>query len=279
MAGHCGWLGIGGLILTVSIGTLLFTGVSLGITLSFHSEAGALVPLAAPFIYDMMGPVFWISGGITGLVGFILLVASGSGTRIALLNVWVALLILHALILLTYGIHTVLRIRDLYLIHNDIFKVISEGGLWLLDRFAQPTEKLKQKVSQGGVLFVLAEHTSAAGILKAAPYPFDFLFFLGLRPDICSVLYVVLPGTFAFFSIPAAMAVRNYFAENSPAVTKHRERYEDMPLSSFMCGGGQSYDEGKFDEEEDLASTFDGSSFDSDESESLLGSSSSETSR
>jgi hypothetical protein len=251
----------------------------MGITLSFHSEAGALVRFAAPFIYDMMGPVFWISAGITASVGFLLLVSSGTGSRMALLNVWVVLLLLHAVILLTYGIHTVLRIRDLYLIHNDIFKVISEGGLWLVDRFARPTDKLKQKVSQGGVLFVLAEHISAAGILKTAPYPFDFLFFLGLRPDVCAVLYVVLPGTFAFFCIPAAMTVRNYFAEQSSAVAKHRERYADTPLSNFMCGSGQSYDDGEFLEEEDLASTFDGSALDSDESDSLLGISSSEGSK
>lgn len=263
----------------MSIGTLFFAGISMGITLSFHSEAGALVPLAAPFIYDMMGPVFWISASLTASFGFLLLVSSGSGSRIALLNVWVALLLLHAAILLAYGIHTVLRIRDLYLIHNDVFKVISEGGLWLVDRFAQPTDKLKQKVSQGGVLFVLAEHISAAGILKTAPYPFDFLFFLGLRPDVCAVLYVVLPGTFAFFSIPAAMAVRNYFAEQSSVVVKHRERYEDTPLSNFMCGSGQSYDDGELLDEEDLASTFDGSSLDPDESDSLLGISSSEGSK
>jgi hypothetical protein len=268
---------VGGIIAGVSIGNLAFAMANMGIVLSFYTEARSITPITAPYIYDAMGVVYWMSAALMCFVGTSILFTTSSKARAGLLTVWVALVVLHLGIVLAYGIHAVQRIRQLYLLHRDIFKLISAAGLWAIERFARPTAKLEQKVSQDGILFILAESVSAAGIIHAAPYPFNYLIFMGLRIDIAALFYVGMPGMFALLSIPLAMAVRNYFNSQDWAVMKHRERYEGEPLKSFMCGASDPDFEEFDEEEEDLASTFARSSSEGDEKDSLLGSSSEES--
>lgn len=282
--GHCGSFGIGGVLLTIIVGQLCFTAGQAGLTLSFYTTAGSITPLAAPFLYDFMALVTWVSGAFSIFVGLILMVVRNSKARGPLLNIWIALLILHAAIVIVYGVHMVKRLRDLYMIHYDIYGVISESGLWAAKRVGfEPSKKLEEKVSPGGIAHDMVESVTASIILSVAPYPFNLLFFLGMRSDVAILLYIILPGTFVLFSLPFAFAIRNYFTSTRPGVVEHREPYEGVPLTRFVCSGGLPHrDNEEFaEDEEDLASTFydsssdeDDSDYTSDEESSLLSSSS-----
>ena len=278
--GHCGSFGIGGVITVISVGQLMFTLSCAGVILSFYSTAGTIAPLASPFIFDAMGPVMWLSGIATAAMGFLLLSSPNSKTRPALMNIWLVLIVFHTVIIFTYGIHMVLRMRDLYLIHKDIYTIIGEK---LVEKL-KPNQKVAQKMSEGGLFLDLIETASAGLVLAKAPYPFNFLFLMGLRSDIAATFFVILPGVFSIFSIPFAVAIRNYFASDRASVSRHREVYNDRPLSGFICSGlaGKEDDPDAHDDEEDLASTFDGSSQDEsgdeDEEDSLMSSRSSQES-
>ena len=277
-------------MLTVICGQLLFTAAHAGLTISFYNAADEITALAAPFIYDFLALVSWISGLITAVVGILILVNPTSKVRAPLFNVWIALLLLHMAIVIVYGIHAVQRLRDLYLIHYDIFSIFTEKGLWSgkgPPDDAQPQSKMRETVSPGGLVYDTVESISASIILSVAPYPFNFLFFMGMRLDVSALFYIVLPSTFILLSLPFVVAIRNYFASTRAGVVKHREAYEGHSLAHFICAGvpGKNPDE-EYHEEEDLASTFyDSSSEEQDdytsssdqggeeEGDSLLGSS------
>jgi hypothetical protein len=269
--GHCGWCGIGGVVVFVIISNLSLALVSMGIVISFYTSSGEYTTLAAPYIYDGVGPFFWGSAALAAAVGGLVLVSTNEKMRKAFLTVWTILMFIYAGSVIAYGVHVVMRFRDLYTILPDLLDVLQSGGALLLEKAGiNMSDKLAQKLSKGGSIFTLVESVSAATMMHIMPYPFDFLLFLGHRPDVASVIYVILPGAFAILSLPVVMAIRNYFQADHKGVVKHRERYEGVPLHHFMCG---SYETEAYDceaEEEDLASTFDGSSGDPDENESLL---------
>jgi hypothetical protein len=240
------------------LGQILFISGHAGLTASFISSAGDLDGLIAPFVYDFLPAVSWVSGLITVIVGMSLLLATSSKARVPLSNIWIALLIFHAALVIVCGVRMVMRLRDMYMIHYEAYGIFSERGLWAA-KYAgfNPSKKLEEKISPDGAVYDFVESLSASIILKAAPYPFNILFFLGMRPDIAILLYIVLPGTFVVFSLPFAFAIRNYFVSERPGVVEHRTPYEGVPLSQFICSGvPRKTPEEWGDDEEDLASTF-----------------------
>lgn len=245
--------------------------MGMAIVFSFYYTAGEFTPLAAPYIYDAVGPFFWFCAAATASAGILALTTGNGRVRLSFLNIWMVLMFIYTGAAIGYGVHVVMRMRDLYTLLPDILDVLSHGGFLLLDKWGiKPSDKMTQKLSKGGSIFTLVESLGAASMLYVMPYPFDFLFFLGLRPDIAAVMYVVIPGTVALLSLPAVLAIRNYFASEEKGVIKHRARYEGTPLFAFMCGNGVIEDPDAPNDEEDLASTFDGSSIDPEESESLI---------
>ena len=99
-------------------------------------------------------------------------------------------------------------------------------------------------------------------IFKLMNYPLNMVFFMGMRPDLAIVGFIVLPACLCLMGIPFVFAIRNYLSSSQLGVKKHRSAYEHTPLSRFMCNGppgddGEPLDE-DYDQEEDLASTFDG---------------------
>ena len=164
----------------------------------------------------------------------------------------------------------IMHMRNLFMIRQDSQAVLSFISESMVNKIATPNEKLASKFRPGGSIFELVGGVTDALLLSVFPYPFNFIYFMGMRPDVAAVLYVVLPGVFTLFCIPVALSIKNYFGSNKYGVVKHREVYRDLPLSEFMCGGEET-NEGEYEEgEEDLASTFAGSS---EEEDSLLGSS------
>lgn len=212
--------------------------------------------LAAPFLYNMMAPVFWSSGALTALVGFALLISSNSKTRVPLLNVFVALLIFHTAMIIAYGSQMVYQMRNIYLLHQDTLAAAIDKGVEIF----VPKESIKHAVSKDSTAFSLVEKFSVGLIFKMSPYPMNFIFFMGLRPDIAVLLWVIIPGIFSLFSIPFLIAIRNYFASDLEGVKDHRSPYKNVALSKFICQGvpRKPGDEEFEDAEEDLASTFDG---------------------
>lgn len=262
--------GIGGVIVVISVGTLLTTGIIAGLVLSWRTQA-AVAALAGPFLYNMLAPVFWFTGTVTGLIGFVLLRSSNSKTRVPLLNVMSGLHFIHTAVIFVYGVQMVYKMHQVYLLHGDILAVAVEHGAKLLGVKDEPAKELRNKG-----FFQSLEQASEGMIFQMSPYPFNFIFFMGMRPDIAAVLWVVVPGLFSLFSLPFLMAIRNYFGSDIEGIKKHRRPYENVPLSEFICNGpaqGKPDDDGFQDAEEDLASTFDGMYSDEDEEseeESLL---------
>ena len=246
-------------MLTIICGQLLFTAAHAGLTISFYNAADVITALAAPFIYDFLALVSWISGMVTAGFGILILVNPLSKVRAPLFNVWIALLLLHMAIVIVYGIHAVQRLRDLYLIHYDFYSIFTDKNLWAgkSPPDGEPQSKVSETMSPGGMVYDTVESISASIILSVAPYPFNFLFFMGMRVDVSALFYIVLPSTFVLLSLPFAVAIRNYFASTRAAIVKHREPYEGRSLAHFICAGvpGKNSDE-EYHEEEDLASTF-----------------------
>ena len=248
--------------------------------ISFYTNSASFsnaILFASPFIYDAVGPLFWGFSALICGMGFLVLLTTNSKVRNAFLNIWTVLMFLYAGATIAYGVHVVLGFYNLYAVLPDLFGAIGAGVTGVAESIASSfggkvPEKLRDKLSPGSSLVTLAESFSVAAILRFLPYPFDFVVFMGHRLDVAAVLYVVFPGSFALLSAPVVLSIRNYFASEEKGVIKHRARYEGVPLMSFMCGGGDVDFDGNESggEEEDLASTFDGSSSYSDENESLL---------
>ena len=262
---------MGGVILTISIVTLVFSLVSLGLVVSYSSSAGCLAPLLAGLIYDGLGPFFWGSGALTALVGGILMLSASDAARKSLSNVWVLMLIVNLGLVCAYGIRMVLHARNIFMVRQDSQALVGMAGVAALKKLGNPSDKLVDELSPGGGVFEFVGGISDALILQAFPYPFNFVYFMGMRPDVGAVLYVVLPGVFTLFCIPIALSIRNYFCSDNYGVSKHRDVYSGVPLSRFMCGSSETASLDYEDGEEDLASTFAGSS--EEDEESLLESS------
>jgi hypothetical protein len=274
LIGHCGWCGIGGVILFISIGNLLSAVTSMALVFAAYTSAQAFTPLASSYIFDGLGPLFWACAGLTSLFGFLSLLTSNSKARAGLLNIWTALMFLYIIATIAYGVHVVLQLRNLYLIAPDIVDVLMKGGFLLVEELgASPNERLRRKFARGGSIFGIVESMSVAGLLKVMPFPFNFLLFMGFRPDISACLYVVIPGALALFSFPIVLSIRNYFASPERRVVNHRQRYEGVSLFQFLCGSEAEKNEDVPSDEEDLASTFAGSNSSEGEDQSLLGSS------
>jgi hypothetical protein len=248
-------------IATISATILVFTGISAGIVLAVTSSTNGAGIVTAATIYNMLGPIKWGSGVLTSLLGFGIISSTSSRTRVPMLTVWIVLIILHTCLVLAYGLLIIRDFSQIYLLHDDLLQGI------LSDTVADmkpESEKLHEVLSPGGKLFDAFQQGSASLVLHYAPYPLNFVFFLGLRLDIAGMLFVALPMFFMLMTIPFILAIRKYFASEREGVIRHREPYENVPLSRFMCTdpptrNGEIKAGGDYDsEEEDLASTFDG---------------------
>ena len=265
--GHCGYVGVGGVIVTITAGQAILIAGNIALIGSFYTSAASLTSLAAPYIFDGLSVVSWATGGVAVLCGAVLLMTSNSKARKALFNLWIAAILLYTVAIFVYGINMVDKMRNLYLIADGIMASISEAAL----EATGANEKVKQKLSPGGGIYKLAMQAGEGLYLKYAPYPLNFLFFMGMRPDIAALIFVALPAMFNLFALPFCVTIRNYFTTDKAGVVKHREVYEGVPLSQFICAGvpGKTVSSGGDDplaeEEEDLASTFDGSSGDEDD--------------
>lgn len=226
--------------------------------LSWHAQTASTAALVGPYLYNMMAPFVWGSGALTTLVGCVLLISPNSKTRVPLLNIWVVLILMHTAMVVVYGANMVKQMNNLYLIHKKIWAALGEKGV----EFLKPGDNAKDMLTEGGTIFNLFEQMSAGLVFKMSPYPFNFIFFMGLRPDIASVIWMVGPGVFSLLSIPFIVAIRNYFASDKEGIRQHRKPYKDAPLSRFICqgvpGSEKEVDDDYLDAEEDLASTFDG---------------------
>jgi hypothetical protein len=109
-------------------------------------------------------------------------------------------------------------------------------------------------------------------IIKTLPYPMNIIFFAGTLPEVGSFFLIVLPVVLTIFSLPFAIAIRNYFNSKKTGVVNQRAIYDGVPLTKHIFVAVPENKEMKADfygfVEEDLASTFDGSaSEDSDYSD------------
>jgi hypothetical protein len=265
--GHCGYVGVGGVVLVITAGQAVLIAGSIGLIGSFYSAASSLTALAAPYIFDGLSVVSWATGAASVLCGSLLLLTSSSKLRKPLFNVWIAAILLYTIAIFVYGINMVNKMRNLYLIADNILASISETALDAVGA----SEKVRQKMSPGGGVYKLAQQATEGLYLKYAPYPLNFLFFMGMRPDVAALIFVALPAMFNLFALPFCVTIRNYFTTDKSGVVKHREVYEGVPLNFFICTGvpgkeSSSSVDAFAEVEEDLASTFDGSS---DEDDSL----------
>ena len=282
--GHCGSFGIGGVIIVIVLGNLIFGLVHMAFVISFFTGSTAVnsnaVIFASPFIYDALGPLFWSFSALTAFFGIISLSTGSSKARAAALNIWTVLMFLYTVATIAYGIRIVLGYRNLYEVIPDFITALSSLTSAVAEGVANGfggklPEKMRSKIGPNSTLAMIAETLTVGVLIKYIPYPFDYIIFMGYRWDIAAALHVILPGAFALLSCPVVLSIRNYFSSDSKGVVKHRERYEDVPLTYFMFASGagdgnDDYDDARQDEE-DLASTFDGGSS-SDERESLISS-------
>jgi hypothetical protein len=100
----------------------------------------------------------------------------------------------------------------------------------------------------------------------------NMIFYAGMRPEVSSFFCIVFPVVLTMFSLPFAIAIRNYFNSKKTGVVNQRAIYDGVPLTNHIFVGVPEKQEMKTDfygfVEEDLASTFDGSaSEDSDYSD------------
>lgn len=268
LLGHCGSTGIGGVIFIISVGHLIWLGGSIGLIGSFYTSSKNYTALAAPLIFDPFAPMAWTTAGIVVLVGFLVLSTPNTNRRKSLCNIWVGILLIHLIAVATYGIHFVLKLRDFYLIHLESFKAVSEK----INEKVGFNEKMKSKTSEGGIIFDFVEQASAGMIIKTLPYPMNIIFFAGTLPEVGSFFLIVLPVVLTMFSLPFAIAIRNYFNSKKTGVVNQRAIYDGVPLTKHIFVAVPENKEMKADfygfVEEDLASTFDGSaSEDSDYSD------------
>jgi hypothetical protein len=152
----------------------------------------------------------------------------------------------------------------MYLIHKELWLAFTNFTGKKLEQLTG-SKTVKDDITEGSTLFEAFEQASAGVIFAVAPYPLNFIFFLGLRIDLAAFLFVIFPGVFILLSIPFVFTIRSYLASTREGVVKHRKAYQDTPLSRYMCNGPPTDDPVDYDDpdhllgvEEDLASTFDG---------------------
>ena len=262
--GHCGFFGIGGVILTISVGVMLFAANEAVLIMSLNTGPPALKALTTVYTWNMMGPVMWISAAIVGFVGVASIVTPNPKARLPLVNVFLFLLMAHFVIVVVYGCMMCDAFRQMYLIHKELWVAFS-NFVGTKAEEAIGSKTIKNDITEGSTLFEAFEQASAGVIFAVAPYPLNFIFFLGLRIDLAAFLFVIFPGIFILFSIPFVFAIRRYLASDKEGVVKHRKAYKDTALIRFMCNGPPTDDPVDYDDpdhllgvEEDLASTFDG---------------------
>jgi hypothetical protein len=251
-------------LLSISVGIMLFAANEAVLIMSLNTGNPALQALTTVYTYNMMGPVMWLSALVVGIVGIVSITTANSKVRLPLINILVFLLILHFVIVVVYGSIMCDAFRQMYLIHKELWSALSQGVGDKLEKVTG-SKSIKGEITEGSTLFEAFEQASAGVIFAVAPYPLNFIFFLGLRIDLAAFLFVIFPGVFTLFSIPFVVAIRNYLGSKKDGVVKHRSKYENTPLTRFMCNGPPTDDPVDYDspdhllgEEEDLASTFDG---------------------
>ena len=262
--GHCGFFGLGGVILSISVGVMLFAANEGVLIMSLNTGAPALKALTTVYTWNMMGPVMWLSALIVGIVGVASILTPNPKVRLPLINVFLFLLMAHFVIVVVYGCMMCDAFRQMYLIHKELWVAFSSAvGSKLEEKIGSKT--IKGDITEGSTLFEAFEQASAGVIFAVAPYPLNFIFFLGLRIDLAAFLFVIFPGVFILFSIPFVFSIRSYLASEKEGVVKHRKAYKDTALVRYMCNGPPTDDPVDYDdpdhllgEEEDLASTFDG---------------------
>jgi hypothetical protein len=250
--------------LGISVGIMLLAANEAILIMSLNTGNPALQALTTVYTYNMMGPLMWLSALVVGVVGFMSIKTSNSKARLPLINLFMFLLMLHFVIVVVYGSIMCDAFRQMYLIHKELWAALGSGVGGKLEQ-ATGSKTIKGAVSEGSTLFEAFEQASAGVIVAVAPYPLNFIFFLGLRIDLAAFLFVIVPGVYTLLSIPFVLAIRNYLGSKKEGVVKHRAKYENTPLTQFMCGGPSTDYEVDYDsaenplvEEEDLASTFDG---------------------
>jgi len=262
--GHCGFFGIGGVILTISVGVMIFAVNEGALIMSLNTGNPGLKELTTVYTFNMMGPVMWLSALVVGVVGIASIMTPNPKVRLPLINLFLFLLIAHFVIVVVYGAIMCDAFRQMYLIHKELWVAFTNFGGQKLEKLTG-SKTVKDDITEGSTLFEAFEQASAGVIFAVAPYPLNFILFLGLRIDLAAFMFVICPGVFILLSIPFVFSIRSYLASNREGVVKHRKAYQDTPLSRYMCNGPPTDDPVDYDDpdhllgiEEDLASTFDG---------------------